>query len=140
MKVEIRPSIMEDVERLVASMQEDDIKAVMSYKLNPVSLIGSMIQIMDCITVLYGDEIAAMIFVQPINLLMGEAKVGVLSTSLALEHPLIFGRYCKICIDKIAESYPNMYGEFDPSRAVTRRWLRWLGFQVEDTKFFRRAA
>ena len=56
------------------------------------------------------------------------------STNRLEKHFRIFLKGCKLYIDKYRNEYDTMFNFVDERNAVAIRWLKWLGFTVEEAR------
>lgn len=135
MKIEVRPFEPDDVMKVVASMRDEDVKAVLRFG-DPVYHISKTARMAQLALVgLIEDEIACAVFIDETSVMFGGAHVGVITTSVADEHPRVFGRHTKWMFEELRKDYPEMWGEILPGYERSRKWLAWLGFEIEGDKF-----
>jgi hypothetical protein len=138
MIVEIRQAKIEDAAKLIASLREVDTEALMKFGVDPLKLIQHSIPLMETYVGLIDNEVVTIVFIEPVSMIEGRAKISILVTSLADKYPLIFARYTRRLLDRLLKFYPRLFGEVDPEYHRSSKWLRWLGFEVKGNRFERK--
>lgn len=140
MEIEIRKAVKSDGPQIAASMREVDLEDIWRFGIEPGHLLGETIEMTQSYVGLINGELAVLITIQPISMITGSAKVGMVMTSVADEHQLVVGRYTKRFFEQLIKSYPAMYGTINPGYERSKKWLKWLGFEIDCDRFFLRAS
>jgi hypothetical protein len=61
-----------------------------------------------------------------------EPYLWMITTKLALQHPLRFTRWSRKVVDEILDLYPSVIGLCHCDNVSGRRWLEWLGARFDD--------
>lgn len=83
-------------------------------------------------TGLVGGEPICMFGVAPVSLLSGAGRPWMLGTDGVERHQVAFLRRCRPCVAAMRSVYDSLENWVDERNAVAHRWLRWLGFRLED--------
>ena len=84
---------------------------------------------LECWTGLLDDEVIAIWGVTAPNILSDDVYVWLTGSKLIEVHPLVFARWSRKAIATV-EAYPKLHGLVLCDFEVSKRWLRWLGFEV----------
>jgi len=83
-------------------------------------------------TGLIGDEPICMFGVAPVSLLGAAGRPWMLGTDGVERHQVAFLRRCRPCVAAMRSVYDSLENWVDERNAAAHRWLRWLGFRLED--------
>ena len=83
-------------------------------------------------TGLVNDEPVCMFGVSPIDILGGVGSPWLLGTDKIRKHSVTFLKLNRLYIPKMLDLFPHLVNYVDVRNALSIRWLRWLGFAVDD--------
>lgn len=117
----------------VRAVDTDEIKV--SYGSEPLDALIHGIRRSDtCKTVRVNDEIMMMFGIGRHTLVSDQASIWMLATSLIEDHPTKFLRGCGEELTEISRGFKIVENWCDARNKVTLRWLRWLGFTIEEAE------
>lgn len=135
MRVEIREARAEDIAPLAERMRpadRDEVWAAHGHtpeQALQVSLDASTM----AWTGLVDGEPVCMFGVGPISILGGRGAPWLLGTDKIERWPRTFLRRCRRCVKAMLTVYPTLENFVDDRNEVSKRWLRWLGFEMGQT-------
>ena len=136
MRVEIRPATVDDAAQILASVREYDWQAVQGWRLEPLLMLRETIaRATETYLGLIDDTPVSLVVVQVKNVCAGHADVGVLSMQAADDHPLVYARHTMRLCRELQSRYMCLTGETDEAYGLSRRWLSWLGFELNENTF-----
>jgi hypothetical protein len=83
-------------------------------------------------TGLVNHEPVCMFGVSPVDILGGVGSPWLLGTDEIKKHAVTFLKLNRLYIPKMLDLFPLLVNYVDVRNAVSIRWLRWLGFAVDD--------
>lgn len=134
--VEIAPVEAEHIVAVAAAMRPADRDEVWaSSRSEPVdALLRSVLASTDACVGLMDGEPACLFGVAPLSLLSGRGSPWMLGTDLVDRNPVPFLRRCRPVVARWLSVYPTLENHVDARNVVAQRWLRWLGFTLEEAR------
>lgn len=132
MKVEIREAVPGDIPALAAAMRQadrDEVKASHGHSAEE-ALASSLAASSRAWTGLIGGEPVCMFGVAAISVLAGRGAPWMLGTDRIDRWPRTFLRRCRPCVKAMLSVYPWLENYVAENNAVSRAWLKWLGFTL----------
>lgn len=78
------------------------------------------------------NDPVCMFGVAPVSLLGGVGVPWMIGTDAVVRHQVRFLRESRPCVDRMRSLYDSLVNYVDDRNTVSHRWLRWLGFTLED--------
>lgn len=82
---------------------------------------------------LVNDRVACVLGLIPPTLLSERAYIWMLATKLVDAHKFLFVRYSQRWMEEALNHYSEIYGDMVGENESTRRWLRWLGADFNES-------
>lgn len=70
--------------------------------------------------------------VSPLSIVSGDGVPWMLGTEAVVRHQRTFLRHCRSCVDRMRAVYPTLTNYVDDRNTASKRWLRWLGFEIDE--------
>lgn len=123
-----------DVESVAAHMREADRREVWaSHELEPLEALRSSVErTPKPLTIWKGDRPAAIFGVVPVSAVFRTGIVWLLGTELIEKHPVPFLRHTKEVMEALQEEYVLLFNWVHEANRLSRRWLRWCGYEERD--------
>lgn len=83
---------------------------------------------------LFDGEVACIFGVAPGTSLSGVGYPWMLGTDLVDKHQVTFLRGCAKYVDDMAADFDSLVNYVDARNTKAIRWLKWLGFRIEEAK------
>ena len=133
---EVREARLEDAFLMAHRMRKIDVQEVWaSSRSRPLeALVNSIKESERARTGLVDGEIACMFGVCRKNLMGDEGVIWLLGTDLLKKHAIKFLRENKKEIVDISSKFTIIENYCDSRNKVTLKWLRWLGFTIEEAQ------
>ena len=131
---EIVPATLEHAKRMAPNMRAEDAAEVWA-SLNELPLEAlktSLSWSLFAWTWLVDGEPAVMFGVGTANMLGNVGIPWMLSTPLVEKHWITFLKGCKRNLPTLLRSWPHLENYVDARYTLCHRWLRWLGFTLDD--------
>lgn len=77
-------------------------------------------------------EVVCLFGVAPRSILTGTGTPWMLGTGGVVRHGRKFLADCRECLDEAQSVYPTLVNYVDDRNTVSKRWLRWMGFKLDD--------
>lgn len=82
------------------------------------------------------DEIVCMFGISPSNVLLGRAAPWFVASEGITQHQVAFLRRCKPIVSDMLDMYPHLENWVWEDNRLAKRWLRWLGFELQAAEPF----
>lgn len=134
MRVEIRQAVAEDIPALAEAMRAADVAEVLasSGSAPAEALRASLAASSQAWTGLIEGEPVCMFGVAAVSILSGRGAPWMLGADRLERYPMTFLRRCRPCVAAMLAVYPALENYVDERNALSKRWLRWLGFKLAD--------
>lgn len=132
----IQPATIIDAREMAPQMREVDVQELFDgWGSNPTeALVGSVERSLRAYTARADGEIVCMYGVGTEGLLAPAGKIWMLGTDLINKHKRQFLLKSAGQIGRLSRGYYFLENHCDKRNTLTVRWLRWLGFTIEDPK------
>lgn len=135
-KYEVRPATMEDaifIGQNIRAVDRDEIFAASG--LGPLYATTSSVKLSEVCKVGTADGVPVCIFgVRRLSLLSMYGMVWMLATDDLDKHAIRFTRECGPGLMKMLSGFNRVENWCDKRNKVTLRWLKWLGFTIDEPK------
>lgn len=85
-----------------------------------------------CFTLRLGGEVAMVYGVVPASILTGSGVIWALGTDDVTRKAKSFLPESRRCLDDCLSAYNHLYNWVDTNNMASRRWLKWLGFEIQE--------
>lgn len=133
-KVEFRPVTRDAIEAIAADMRQADVAEIWaSNRAAPLEAltVGAEVSKLSA-AVWIDDQPVAMLGLRVNDILSGKGVPWLLSTDTALKHKREFFTLVPDVIEQMLDMCPCLYNYVHAENKVSIRWLKWIGFTVED--------
>lgn len=137
MEVEVRDAVPSDVAVVASDMRPDDVAEVeASCGLDPLGALARSFAMSDMAWTGTVDGVPVCMFgVAPLSVMGGIGSPWLLGTPKMERVPLTFLRLNREYVARMLERYGHLVNHVDARNRVSIRWLRWLGFHVDENAF-----
>jgi len=132
----IKPATLEDALSMAHRMREIDVQEIWaSHRIRPLPALVHLVRTSEVAkTGREGEDIVLMFGMIRQNLLGSAGTVWMLATDLLDLHSFRFLRECGTGIVAISAEFTIIENYCDARNSITVRWLKWLGFTVEEAE------
>lgn len=83
-----------------------------------------------------GDEVVMVYGIIPTNMLVGSGLIWALGTDAVTHNAKQFLKVSPDCLHECFMTYNHLYNWVDERNAASKRWLKWLGFELQEAEPF----
>jgi hypothetical protein len=125
--IEFVPATMAHGRVVLGRLRAQELKTIAKLQIDPVMVLEAELG-PDAWTCLVQGEPAAM-FGAASETILGGCRLWMLTTPLVERHAIPLLRWSKRYVELMSRTYSPVMGMVDPSNAVSKRWLEWIGFR-----------
>lgn len=131
-KAQVVPARASHMMPLAMNMRDADLDEIYALSDEPVLTVlnRSRRASLKCWTVLVDDEPSIIFGVAPISLLSGKGAPWMLATPRIEEIASRFVRHSRRYVDEMQRGYKTLENVVDERNELSKKWLRWLGFEI----------
>jgi len=125
---------LDDVQEIAPQLRQVDIDEIAATSGNsPLASLTHGLNISDHCKIARADGKPLCMFgIGRPTFMSDEGVIWLLGTDLLVDHSIRFLRQCAEEVDIIAKDYRVIYNHCDARNTVTLKWLKWLGFTIEN--------
>lgn len=130
--INIRPANIEDADNI--NVREVDVREIWRTSLSDPNraVKRSIMASREAWTALWDGEIMAIFGVCDLSVLNRVGTPWLIGSDLLLEHKKEFLKYTIEYMEKVKYGYSKLVNYIDDENEVTKHWLKWLGFKLEE--------
>ncbi|WP_145548552.1 hypothetical protein [Yersinia massiliensis] len=132
--VQIIPATQEHADLLLPKVRQADIDEFYAAALmSPAEVIQrSMSASTICFAGLVDGEVIALFGVVPASILTGFGVPWLVAADSMERYQVTFLRHCRPVVRYMLSIYPHLENYVDTRNLAAKKWLRWLGFTIDD--------
>ena len=129
----VKPTV-ELIEKIAADMRDEDVAEIWaSHHHTPLESLMSGWEVSDLSTIVMGDDEPLVMFgLVKKDILSGSGTVWLLGANRAMQYKREFLTQSKPVIDEMLTICPRLCNMVHAKNKTSIRWLRWLGFTIEE--------
>jgi hypothetical protein len=131
MKLELRYALPEDVAAIAADARQADVDEFAALGATPTMAMEVGMKASDWSgTALFDGVPVCMFGVEPVSIITGLGTPWLVTTNRLMQHERQFIRHCRPVVDAMQRSYPRLSNLVADDNTAAKRWLRWMGFEI----------
>lgn len=135
LEAEIRTPTDAEIEHVIANLRDqdrDEIEA--SHGKHAYRLLRDAIDSEDTRVGVANGEIVCLFGVEPQSVIGRGGTPWMVSTDAILKHKVVFLKHSRLWIEAMRQKYGHLTNFVDDRNTVSKRWLKWLGFEFDEPK------
>lgn len=131
----VRDATLEDARYIAAHLRPGDYQEIIAYGhgINPRILVIEGFQHADRVRVATLNDVPAILFGVNKSEHEGVGIIWMVSTPEIMKFTRKFIKGCYQEVNAIQDLYPTLYNYIHKENHISKRWLAWLGFSIDET-------
>lgn len=133
LEAEIRPPSVDEIEYIIENLRDQDRKEIAaSHGKHAYRMLRDTVSDPETrVGIANGDPIC-LFGVTPKSVIGGGGTPWMVSTEDIKRHKVVFLRHSSAWVRSMRQKYGHLSNYVDDRNTVSKRWLRWLGFEFEE--------